>query len=73
MTLGAFFGIQLQGTFVQLLLCNFKKQISGGDTTSKIFEYKSPKLLGNESQRAVDILFQIYTVVYGGFDKIIHI
>jgi hypothetical protein len=26
-----------------------------------------------ESQRAVDILFNIYTVVYGGFDKIIHL
>jgi hypothetical protein len=37
------------------------------------FEYKSPKALGKESQRAVDILFNIYTVVYGGFDKIIHL
>jgi hypothetical protein len=32
----------------------------GGDTTSKVFEYKSPKALGKESQRAVDILFNIY-------------
>ena len=44
----------------------------GGDTTSKIFEYKSPKALSGETQKAVDILFGIYSVVYGMFDKIIH-
>jgi hypothetical protein len=44
----------------------------GGDKTSKIFEYKSPRALAGETQKSVDILFKIYTVVYGGFDKIIH-
>jgi hypothetical protein len=44
----------------------------GGDTTSKIFEYKSPRALPGESQKSVDILFKIYTIVYGVFDKIIH-
>jgi hypothetical protein len=44
----------------------------GGDTTSKVFEYKSPKALPGETQKSVDILFGIYTVVYGIFDKIIH-
>jgi hypothetical protein len=44
----------------------------GGDSTSKIFEYKSPKALPGESQKSVDILFRIYTIVYGTFDKIIH-
>ena len=28
--------------------------------------------MGTESQKSVDILFNIYTIVYGGFDKIIH-
>jgi hypothetical protein len=44
----------------------------GGDSTSKIFEYKTPKALPGESQQLVNILFKIYTVVYGTFDKIIH-
>jgi hypothetical protein len=44
----------------------------GGDKTSKIFENKSPTALAGESQKSVDILFKIYTVVYGAFDKIIH-
>jgi hypothetical protein len=44
----------------------------GGDTTSKIFEYKTPKALPGESQQSVTILFAIYTIVYGAFDKIIH-
>jgi hypothetical protein len=44
----------------------------GGDTTSKIFEYKSPRALPGETQKSVDILFKIYTIVYGTFDKIIH-
>jgi hypothetical protein len=41
------------------------------DKTSKIFEDESPRALG-ESQKSVDLLFKIYTIVYGGFDKIIH-
>ena len=45
----------------------------GGDKTSKIFEDKSPQALLGETQKSVDILFGIYTIVYGVFDKIIHI
>ena len=73
MTLGAFFCIQLQGTLYNYYYVILRNKSVGGDTTSKIFEYKSPKALGNENQKAVNILFNIYTVVYGGFDKIIHL
>ncbi|MBE0390492.1 phosphatidylserine synthase [Flavobacterium sp. 7E] len=73
MTLAAFFCIQLQGTLYNYYYVILRNKSVGGDTTSKVFEYKSPKALGNESQKSVDILFQIYTVVYGGFDKIIHL
>jgi hypothetical protein len=45
----------------------------GGDGTSKIFEYKTPIALPGESQKSVDILFGIYNIVYGGFDKVIHL
>jgi hypothetical protein len=44
----------------------------GGDATSQIFENESPQALPGESQKSVDILFKIYTIVYGAFDKIIH-
>jgi hypothetical protein len=37
----------------------------------KIFEDKSPRALGGESQNQ-SIFCSKYTIVYGGFDKIIH-
>ncbi|TDE43925.1 CDP-alcohol phosphatidyltransferase family protein [Flavobacterium rhamnosiphilum] len=72
LTLIAFFCIQLQGTLYNYYYVILRNKSVGGDTTSKIFEYKSPKALPRESQKSVDILFQIYTIVYGTFDKIIH-
>jgi phosphatidylserine synthase len=72
LTLGAFFCIQLQGTLYNYYYVILRNKSVGGDKTSKIFEYKSPRALAGETQKSVDILFKIYTVVYGGFDKIIH-
>lgn len=72
LTFLAFIGIQLQGTLYNYYYVILRNKSVGGDTTSKIFEYKSPRALPGESQKSVDILFQIYTVVYGSFDKIIH-
>ena len=72
MTLLAFIGIQLQGTLYNYYYVILRNKSVGGDSTSKIFEYKSPRALTGESQKSVDILFGIYTVVYGTFDKIIH-
>lgn len=72
MTIIAFFCIQLQGTLYNYYYVILRNKSVGGDTTSKIFEYKSPRALLGENQKSVDILFQIYTIVYGGFDKIIH-
>ena len=72
LTLIAFFCIQLQGTLYNYYYVILRNKSVGGDTTSKVFEYKSPRALPGESQKSVDILFQIYTIVYGGFDKIIH-
>lgn len=68
----AFIGIQLQGTLYNYYYVILRNKSVGGDTTSKVFEYKSPKALPGETQKAVDILFGIYTIVYGLFDKIIH-
>ena len=71
-TVLAFIGIQLQGTLYNYYYVILRNKSVGGDTTSKIFEYKSPKALHGETQKSVDILFRIYTIVYGTFDKIIH-
>ena len=68
----AFIGIQLQGTLYNYYYVILRNKSVGGDTTSKVFEYKSPNALPGETQKAVDILFGIYTIVYGVFDKIIH-
>lgn len=68
----AFFAIQLQGTLYNYYYVILRTKSLGGDSTSKIFEYKSPKALPGEKQKTVDILFKIYLIVYGSFDKIIH-
>ncbi|WP_430401067.1 CDP-alcohol phosphatidyltransferase family protein [Flavobacterium sp.] len=72
MMLLAFFCIQLQGTLYNYYYVILRNKSIGGDTTSKIFEYKTPKALPGEEQKLVNTLFAIYTLVYGGFDKIIH-
>lgn len=73
MTMLAFFCIQLQGTLYNYYYVILRNKSVGGDTTSKIFEDKSPLALPGENQKSVDILFGIYTIVYGIFDKIIHV
>ncbi len=69
----AFIGIQLQGTLYNYYYVILRTRSVGGDGTSKIFEYKTPIALPGESQQSVDILFGIYNIVYGGFDKVIHL
>jgi phosphatidylglycerophosphate synthase len=71
-TIVAFIAIQLQGTLYNYYYVILRTKSVGGDSTSKIFEHKTPKALSGESQKIVNILFKIYTVVYGMFDKIIH-
>ncbi len=67
----AFLGIQLQGTlynyYYVILRTKFK-----GDTTSRIFEDKTPKALPGEQQSTVNILFKLYKILYGSFDKTIY-
>lgn len=72
LTILAFIGVQLQGTLYNYYYVILRNKSIGGDTTSKVFEYKSPRALAGETQKSVDILFGIYTIVYGAFDKIIH-
>jgi phosphatidylglycerophosphate synthase len=68
----AFIGIQLQGTLYNYYYVILRNKSIGGDTTSKIFEYKTPKAFPQESQISVDILFKMYNFFYGTFDRTIH-
>ena len=68
----AFIGMQLQGTLYNYYYVILRNKSVGGDATSKIFEDASPKAFPSESQKAVDILFTIFYVLYSVFDKTIH-
>ncbi len=68
----AFVCIQLQGTLYNYYYVILRNKLQGGDTTSKIFEYKTPIALPGESQKWVDVLFKAYYVCYGIFDRTIH-
>jgi hypothetical protein len=70
--IAAFIAIQLQGTLYNYYYVILRTKSVGGDSTSKIFEYKTPRALAGETQESVNIMFGIYKMVYGLFDKIIH-
>jgi len=69
----AFFAIQLQGTLYNYYYVILRNRLAGGDNTSKVFEYKTPKALAGESQASVTLLFYCYLLCYGVFDRIIHV
>jgi len=70
-TILAFFGLQLQGTLYNYYYVILRNK-HNGDTTSRVFETETPKALDGETQRNVNILFGLYTLFYGVFDKIIY-
>lgn len=70
--IAAFFAIQLQGTLYNYYYVILRNRLSGGDNTSKVFEYKVPKALEGESQSSVTVLFYCYLICYGLFDRIVH-
>jgi len=67
----AFISLQLQGTIYNYYYVILRAKFEG-DTTSRIFENKIPKALPGEEQKTVNLLFKIYRLLYGGFDKIIY-
>ncbi|MDG1475688.1 MAG: CDP-alcohol phosphatidyltransferase family protein, partial [Vicingaceae bacterium] len=71
MMLLAFFAMQLQGTVFNYYYTILRNNSAGGDTTSRIEENSFPKALHGENQKMVNLLFVLYTIFYGGFDKII--
>ncbi|MDX6746165.1 CDP-alcohol phosphatidyltransferase family protein [Polaribacter sp. PL03] len=67
----AFFGIQLQGTLYNYYYVILRNRFEG-DTTSRVFEDKTPIALPGEKQKNVAILFFIYKALYGIYDEIIY-
>ncbi len=67
----AFFGIQLQGTVYNYYYVILRNAVEG-DSTSRIFEDAAPKALKGESQRTVNIFYNIYDILYITFDKIMY-
>jgi phosphatidylglycerophosphate synthase len=67
----AFFGMQLQGTLYNYYYVILRNRFEG-DTTSRVFEDKTPVALPGEKQKNVTILFFIYKALYGIFDEIIY-
>lgn len=70
-TLLAFIGIQLQGTLYNYYYVILRNKYNG-DTTSRVFEDTTPIAMEGEKQRNVNLLFSLYTIFYGLFDKIIY-
>tara|TARA_R110000868_G_scaffold121034_3_gene321145 strand:+ start:42340 stop:43134 length:795 start_codon:yes stop_codon:yes gene_type:complete len=70
-TLLAFIGLQLQGTLYNYYYVILRNKYNG-DTTSRVFENTTPIAMDGEKQRNVNILFSIYKILYGAFDKIIY-
>ena len=67
----AFLAIQLQGTLYNYYYVILRNNVNG-DTTSRVFEYDSPVAMKGEKQKNVNLLFAIYKMLYGIFDKIIY-
>jgi CDP-diacylglycerol--serine O-phosphatidyltransferase len=67
----AFFGLQLQGTLYNYYYAILRNR-RNGDITSRIFETQIPRALKGEEQRNVNLLFSIYRLCYGVFDKLIY-
>lgn len=68
----AFLGLQLQGTLYNYYYVILRNRFDG-DTTSRVFENSIPIAMNGEKQEHVNILYALYKVLYGPFDKIIYL
>ena len=67
----AFVGLELQGTLYNYYYVILRNR-HHGDSTSRVFENKTPNALHGENQQTVNILYKIYSYCYGPFDRIIY-
>lgn len=71
LTIISFLCLQLQGTLYNYYYVILRNRYHG-DTTSRVFENKSPNALKGESQETVNSMFKVYSLCYGTFDSIIY-
>ncbi len=67
----AFVGIQLQGTLYNYYYVILRIKFNG-DTTSRVFEVEEPIAMAGETQKSVNMFFNLYKALYGVFDKTIY-
>ena len=67
----AFFCIQIQGTIYNYYYVILRNTVNG-DSTSRIFEDSAPKALKGESQKMVNIFYNVYDFLYITFDKLMY-
>ena len=67
----AFIGLELQGTLYNYYYVILRNR-HDGDSTSRVFENKTPNALHGENQHTVNILYKIYSYCYGPYDRIIY-
>jgi len=67
----AFISIQLQGTLYNYYYVILRNSVNG-DSTSRVFEDKSPVAMQGEDQNKVDRYFNIFNALYKYFDKVIY-
>ena len=70
-TIAAFLGIQLQGTLYNYYYVILRNRLDG-DKTSRVFETKTPVAFEGETQKNVNILFGLYKLLYGPFDRTVY-
>ncbi len=69
LTVAAFVCVQLQGTLYNYYYVILRNITIGGDSTSKVFEQKAPTAFAGEKQKTVNVMFLIFNVLYGFFDR----
>ena len=67
----AFFGLQLQGTLYNYYYVILRNKFNG-DATSRVIENDIPVALEGEKQVHVNVLFRLYRLFYGVFDRTIY-
>jgi phosphatidylglycerophosphate synthase len=68
----SFIGLQLQGTLYNYYYVILRAKHKG-DTTSRVFENKTPRAFEGEKQNHVNVLFSLFKLLYGVFDKSIYL
>lgn len=70
-TIIAFFGIHLQGSLYNYYYVILRNKFNK-DETSRVFESETPIAMKGENQETVNVMFKLFTLCYGFFDKTVY-